>query len=125
MKKFLLIIVLLFVLLIGFIAFRFGSALFQEKNPTLVLTSISNLERSNIDYELVSKTNKLNRYVSKNTGDSRYDVVNEFMKEKGWEFKEQMGSGLIFEKNEKTLVVETKQYSQHYILWDIPHKVFN
>lgn len=47
------------------------------------------------------------------------------MKEKGWDFKEKLGSGLVFEKAEKTFVVETRQYSKHYILWNIPKKVLN
>lgn len=29
------------------------------------------------------------------------------------------------EKNEKTLVVETRQYSKYYILWNVPSEVFN
>ena len=124
LKKLLLIVFPLFILMLGFIVLRFGSALFQEGNPTPILNSILNLELSNSDYEQYSETNKRNRYVSENTGYSRYDVVKGFMKEKGWYFKEQMGSGLIFEKNEKTVVVETKQYSKHYILWDIPAEVF-
>lgn len=110
--------------MIVFIIFRFGSALFQEGNPTPILSSILKLELSNSNYEQF-ETTKRNSYVSENIGYSRYDVIKGLMKEKGWDFKEQIGSGLIFEKNEKTLIVETRQYSKHYIIWDIPNEVFS
>jgi hypothetical protein len=124
LKRFLLIVFFLLILIIGLISLRFGSAVFQERNPTPILTSIMNLELSKSNYEQFSESNMRNRYVSANTGNSRYDVVKEFMKEKGWDFKEQIGSGLVFGKNEKTLVVETRKYSRHYILWDIPNEAF-
>ena len=124
LKKLLLTMLLLLILMTGLITLRFGSALFQEGNPIPILTSIMGLELSNSDYEQFSESNDRNRYVSTNTGDSRYHVIKEFMKEKGWGFKEQMGSGLVFENDEEILVVETKQYSKHYILWNIPSEVF-
>ncbi|MEW5591970.1 hypothetical protein ABGT24_00145 [Peribacillus frigoritolerans] len=125
MKKFLQVMFLLFILIIGLILLRFGSALFQEGNPTPILTSIVNLELEKSDYELFSETNIHNKYVSDNTGIYRYDVIKGFMKEKGWDFKEQMGSGLVFKKDEQTIVVETRQYSKHYILWNIPKEVLS
>jgi len=109
----------------GLITLRFGSALFQEGNPIPILTSIMGLEISNSDYEQFSESKIRNRYVSANTGKSRNNVIREFMKEKGWDFKEQMGSGLVFENGGETLVIETRQYSNHYIVWSIPSEFFN
>lgn len=54
------------------------------------------------------------RYVSE-TGD-QYDSVREFMKENGWNYKEQMGSGLVFEKNYEITIIETRQYSKYYYI---------
>jgi hypothetical protein len=125
MKKILMTTILLFVLFAGFLTFRFGSALLQEGNPLAILSSISKLEFANSSYEQYSKTDKSTRYVSKNTGESRYDVVKDIMKKNGWDFKEQMGAGLVFEKNSQTKVVETRQYSTHYILSDIPNDVLS
>lgn len=45
------------------------------------------------------------------------------MKERRWNFKEHIGSGLIFD--ERTLVVETRQYFKSYILWDIPEEALD
>ncbi len=107
------------------IIFRFGGALFQEGNPGPILASILKLDLTKSNYEQFSETNQNNRYVSVNTGSSRFDVIKDFMDEKGWSFKEQIGSGLIYTKNKENLVVETRQYTKHYIIWDIPKEVFN
>lgn len=125
LKKILLTMLLLLILMTGLITLRFGSALFQEGNPLPILTSIMGLELSNSDYEQFSESKIRNRYVSENTGKSRNNVIKEFMKEKGWDFKEQLGSSLVFENDEETLVIETRQYSNHYILWSIPSEFFN
>jgi hypothetical protein len=121
LKKFLLIAFLLFVLFAGFLTFRFGSALSQEGNPIPILISISKIELSNSDYEWFSKTDKSNRYI----GESRFDVIKDIMNKNGWDFKEQMGAGLVFDKGGQNIVVETRQYSRHYLLWNIPNEVLS
>lgn len=52
-------------------------------------------------------------------------MIKEFMKTKGWEFKEQMGSELVFEKDKKTINIVTRQYSKHYYIWGIPKEILN
>jgi hypothetical protein len=125
MKKILMTAILLFVLFAGFLSFRFGSALSQEGNPLPVLASITKLEFTNSNYEQYSKKDKSTKFVSENTGESRYDVIKDIMKKNGWDFKEQIGAGLVFEKNGQTKVVGTRQYSRHYILSDIPNDVIS
>lgn len=120
LKRLLLVVCFLFILIAGFIVLRFGSALSQEGNPLPLLTSIYKLEFSGRDYMQFSSLENGKRYVSDNTGASRFDAAKKMMENYGWKFKEQMGSGLIFTKGEQTTVVETRQYSKHYILWDIP-----
>ncbi|MEK4297472.1 hypothetical protein [Paenibacillus sp. FSL R5-0914] len=122
MKRFLTIVLSVFIIAAGFIIFRFGSALSQEGNPVTILVSISKLEFTNSNFEQFSESDKQLRFVSKNSGEFRYDVVKEFMKEKGWNFKDHMGSGLIFENDKQTIIVETRQFSRHYFLWDIPNQ---
>lgn len=124
MKKILIVLILLLVLLLGFIGLRFGAALTQEGNPIPIVTSIMKLELSNNDYQLFSETPNENRYVSE-TGDYRYDAVKEFMKGKGWEYKEQMGAGLVFEMNGEITIIVTRQYSKYYFIWNVPKEVLN
>ena len=124
MKRIFVLFILLFILIAGLLAFRFGSALSQEGNPLPVLFSIMQLELSDSEYEQFAESDLRKRYVSADTGDSRHEVIKEFMKEKGWDFEEQAGSGLIFGNDGTFLAIETRQYSEHYVLWDVPSQFF-
>ncbi len=116
---------LLAAMLIGFIVLRFGGALSQEGNPAPILSAIAKLEYSDENHMRFDTTDKESRYVSANSGQDRYAPVKAYMKRYGWDFKEQMGSGLIFERNGQSSVVETRLYSKHYFLWDIPNEVIS
>jgi hypothetical protein len=120
LKKLLIISLSVFLFSVAFIVIRFGSALLQEGNPVPILMSISQLEFNNSDYEQFSESDQEIRFVSENSGEYRYDVVKDLMGAKGWNYKEQMGSGLIFEKDDQLLVVESRQFSRHYMIWDVP-----
>lgn len=123
MKRILIAATVLLILLAGFIALRFGSALSQEGNPLPILYSISKLEFTKSNFESYSKSDKSTSFVTKNTGEYKYDIVKGIMSNNGWIFKEQIGSGLIFEKFGVTKVVETRQFSRYYILSVIPNDV--
>jgi hypothetical protein len=125
LKRLLLSVILVFLLSIGLISLRYGSALTQEGNPIPILTSIIKLELSNNGYEEISHPMNGNRYVSEYEQKHPYSAAKEYLKQHGWTFKEQMGSGLIFEKSEEIVVIETRQFSRHYYLWNVPEEVFN
>lgn len=125
MKKVLFVVMLVLVLSFGFIALRFGSALTQEGNPIPYLISIARLELLNNGYEKILDTENGNRYLSESKERFPYVIAKEFMKSKGWDFKEQLGAGLVFEKDEKVITIGTRQYSNHYYIWDVPKEVFN
>ncbi|WP_240903819.1 hypothetical protein [Chengkuizengella sediminis] len=121
MKRFLFVTVGLFILMIGFLGLSFGNALTQEGNPIPILISIAKLETSGHDFEMFSSNDNSYRYVSENKSS---DVVKKFMSEKGWVFKEQMGSGFVFEKDQKVTTVGTRLFSKNYFLWDVPIEIF-
>ena len=125
LKKILLTLLLLFIVLIGLFFFRFGTALTQEGNPLPILSSIFVLDFSDSEYEPFAESESETRFVSENTGETRYDVVEDLMNENGWEFTEQLGAGLVFERDAETTIVETRQFTKHYFLWDVPGEVFN
>ncbi|ACT04767.1 hypothetical protein [Paenibacillus sp. JDR-2] len=112
-------------ILIGFIVLRFGGALSQEGSPVPILSAIAKLDYSDKDHVRFATTDIGSRYVSANSGQDRYAPVKACMKQYGWSFKEQMGSGLIFERNGQSSVIETRLYSKHYYLWDIPNEVIS
>ncbi|WP_066255023.1 hypothetical protein [Neobacillus drentensis] len=101
-----------------------GSALLQEENPIRLIISAMKLKLSDTEYVQFAKTEKRSRYLSINTDHSRYEVVKEYMISKGWMFQEQMGSGLIFTKNDEDAVVEIKQYSKHYFIWEVQRALY-
>ncbi|WP_251550538.1 hypothetical protein [Neobacillus muris] len=103
---------------------HFASPLFQERNPIPMLISAAKLQFSNSDYVLVAKTDKRRKYLSENTKNQGYKIVKEYMNTRGWDYKEQMGSGLIFTKNGEDAVVEVKPYSQHFFTWEIQKAFF-
>ncbi|OMF24508.1 hypothetical protein BK133_22495 [Paenibacillus sp. FSL H8-0548] len=48
------------------------------------------------------------------------DSLKKLMTDKGWEFKEQMGAGFIFEKEGKAVIPTTRMWTRHYVLCQIP-----
>ncbi|HZH61140.1 MAG TPA: hypothetical protein VEY70_16570 [Metabacillus sp.] len=125
MKKVLIVVLLFFLLFFDFIGLRFGSALTQEGNPIPYLIAIGKYELSNSGYEEVLETSNEIRYVSEYEKKYPLGMAMEFMKMEGWKFKEQMGSGLVFEKNKEAITIETRQYSKHYFKWDVPKEILN
>lgn len=123
LKKILLAVLVVLILFFGFIGVRFGSALGQEGNPMPYLKAIAKYEFSGEDYEEVLDSGNEIRYVSAAGHDDRFGVIFDFMAAEGWEFTEQLGSGLIFDKGEETVMIETRQYSSHYFIWDVPDEV--
>jgi hypothetical protein len=123
LKKILIVLLIVILLPVGFIFLRFGSALTQEGNPVPYLRSIMKLELSNNGKEKVVDGQHEERYISEFKVKYPYGIAIEYMESLGWKFKEQMGSGFIFEKNEQQAVVETRQYSKQYYIWDVPKEV--
>ncbi|WP_312469502.1 hypothetical protein [Neobacillus sp.] len=124
-KKITITLITVFVLGACLIVSNFGSALFQEGNPIPLIVSALKLEFSDTEYVQFAKTEKRNRYLSINSDNNRYEVVKEFMNSKGWKYQEQMGSGLIFSKNGEDAVVEVRQFSSNYFIWEIQKAFFN
>lgn len=123
LKKFLTVMLFFFFLFFGYIGLRFGSALTQEGDPFPYLLAISKYEFSNKGYEeVLERTNDI-RYVSEFEEKYPFGVMKEIMETKGWQYREQMGSGLVFEKERETITIETRQFSKHYYIWDIPKEI--
>ncbi|MGD6800987.1 hypothetical protein ACQCVK_11875 [Rossellomorea vietnamensis] len=125
MKKLLIAVFLIFFLFLGFVTLRFGSALTQEGNPVPYLAAIGQYELSNNGYHEVLRTTNRIRYISEFEDKYPLGMAIEYMESLGWEFKEQIGSGLMFEKGGETITIETRQYSKHYFIWDVPREILN
>jgi hypothetical protein len=123
-KKYILPFLITIIIGTGLFISAFGPVIFQEGNPVPLLVSAAKLQFGDSKYVQFSKTEKRSRYLSESTGNNTYDVVKEYMKAKGWKYQEQMGSGLIFSKDGEDAVVEVRQYSKHYFIWEIQKAFF-
>ncbi|BCB04154.1 hypothetical protein [Bacillus sp. KH172YL63] len=123
MKRLLAILTVILVLTVGFIGLKFGSALTQEGNPVPYLKAIIQYELSGVSFKEVVENQYHIRYVSGSKEQDPYRPVKDFMKNHGWAFKEQIGSGLVFVKDGGRVTVETRQYSESYDLWDVPKEI--
>jgi len=105
----------LFVLIIlmgGF--FIYSPVIFQEGNPCPQIRGMVELGIGHKDIVEIS----VNKYMTRSANGS--EEIKIFMKEKGYDFKEQMGSGYVFESLEgRSAVVVHKYYSRFYSIWSI------
>jgi hypothetical protein len=124
MKRIITSTIIVFVIGCGLVMSMFGSALFQEGNPLPIVFSAIKLQFSETNYVQFVKTEKRSRYLSESKEKDQYVVIEDFMNSKGWMFQEQMGSGLIFTKNGEDAVVEVRQYSRHFFIWEIQKAFF-
>lgn len=118
MKKVVSLFLACIILLFGLIVLKFGSALTQEPNTVSIVFATMKLDRSDDPFIKVSETDSI-QYVSKWKNEEPYQPVKEYLSHYGWSFKEQIGSGLLFEKEHEDLVIETKKYTKNYYLWKV------
>jgi len=115
-NKKVLIIVSIVVLLIGILALLSSPVIFQEGSLYPQIKGIVQLNFTNKD--MVKLSGSDNKYMTKSKNGQ--EVIKNFMKNKGYEFTEQMGSGYLFKSStEKSAIVTHKYYSRFYSLWNI------
>ncbi|MBL4950734.1 hypothetical protein RCG24_05270 [Neobacillus sp. OS1-32] len=124
MKKFLLTSFIAIILICGIIVSSYGTTIFQEGNPIPLLVSVTKLHFTNCEYVEFAKTEKRIRFISINKMNDQYKMVKTWMSSKGWDYKEKMGSGLIFTKNGEDAVVEVRPYTSNYFVWEIQKPSF-
>lgn len=63
---------------------------------------------------------------SENEGISIADEkIKQMFTAKGWKFKEKLGSGLVFEKDDENLIPTTQMWTKKYVLVKVPSKFKN
>jgi len=120
MKKFSLWLGALLVIFFVLIAFRYGYLLTKDEGTIRLVAAISILDSTPRDYVKFDETIFVTRYVSENSGDSRYEIIKKVLSDLGWSYKTQEGAALFFQKDKDILVVETKLFTGNYYLWDVP-----
>ncbi len=116
-KKILFIISLIILVLGAFIIF-YTPVIFQEGNPWPQIKGIAELTFCNKD--VVKLDIGENKYITKSNNS---ELINSFMKEKNYDFTEQMGSAYLFKSDSGASAVAThRYYSRFYSLWTITEK---
>lgn len=89
--------------------------------------TIKKLKKSDEKIVEIGKDNNSIWYITKN-GEDGISTVDENIKKmisaEGWQFKDKMGSGLFFEKDDKQLIVTTQMWTKKYVLIQV-HNQFN
>jgi len=114
-NKKILLAVFLVILIAGVFLFLYSSVIFQEGNPYPQIKGIVQLTFGNKD--VVKLDIGENKYITKR---GNPETIKSFMKDWGYDFTEQMGSGYFFKSSAGTSAVVTRRsYSHFYALWTI------
>jgi hypothetical protein len=116
MKKSMLIWVMI-IIIIGLILLININAIFQEGNPLPVFKGILQLNDSKTFVKI--KDNPVTYITKTNNVD---DLVSYIEESDNVRYKEQMGSGHIFEDGNKIVILDSRQYSRHWQVWTYNRK---
>ncbi|NLT94462.1 MAG: hypothetical protein GXW85_02835 [Clostridia bacterium] len=105
-------LLILFFLVLGLVLY--WPIIFQEGNPLPIVQGIVRLQLS--EEKIIAIDSE--RYLTK-TEDSNEAIIS-FMESKGWVFKDRLGSGYVFEKQENLLTIVGRQYSRFFRIFNIP-----
>ncbi|MFA5024318.1 MAG: hypothetical protein WC523_05140 [Patescibacteria group bacterium] len=114
-NKKILLITSITILAIGVLVSLYSSVIFQEGNPWPEIKAISQLTFGGSD--MVKLSGSDNKYLTKSQGGPK--TVDVFMKGRGYEYTDQMGSGYFYKSSDKTIVFTRRQYSRFYTIWTV------
>jgi len=118
-NKKILLIASIVILALGIFIFLYSSVIFQEGNPWPQIKGAAQLKFGGSN--IVKLSDSDDKYMTKSKNGP--EIIKDFMKDRGYEFIEQMGSGYFFTKdNLDKAVVTHKYYSRFYLLWNITEK---
>jgi hypothetical protein len=103
-------------LVVGVFIFLYSPIIFQEGNPWPQIKGIIQLNFTNKDIIKLSSTE--NKYITKSENGKK--IISDFLKDQGYKFLEQMGSGYIFESNSgERMIASHSFYSRFYSIWKL------
>lgn len=107
--------IILIILFVSALLLLYSPIIFQEGNPWPQIKGIAKLTFGN--QKMVKLDIGENKYISRSNDP---EIIKSFMKEKGYNFTEQMGAGYMFlSEAGKGAVAVHRYYSRYYSLWSI------
>ncbi|MBM7854725.1 hypothetical protein JOC37_001103 [Desulfohalotomaculum tongense] len=88
--------------------------LFQEGNPLPVLWGIIKLEFTDADIVPFAE-DKLIQEVGPET------PLTNYLAERGWTFKDRLGAGIFYKKDNADLSVEARMFTRYYVVYELEH----
>ena len=93
----------------------YNPILFQEGNPLPLLRAAINLETSQAKIVQVTPKQKL---LLQKAGPE--EPLHEYMRERGWKFKERLGSGILYENEQgSTFFVQSRMFTRRYVIYEL------
>ncbi len=106
---------------LGALIYNYSLVIFQEGNPWPQIKGMVQLKFG--DSDIVKLSGSDNRFMTESKNGT---MIHDFMKTKGYEFTEQMGSGYFFKSTAgQTAIVTHRYYSRYYSLWTITEDIKN
>lgn len=107
--------IILIILFVSALLLLYSPIIFQEGNPWPQIKGIAKLTFGS--QKIVKLDIGKNKYISRSNDP---EIIKSFMKEGGYNFTEQMGSGYMFlSEAGKGAVAVHRYYSRYYSLWSI------
>ena len=100
---------------LGALIYNYSTIVFQEGNPWPEIKGIVQLALGKAN--IVKLSDSDNRYITR-TKDGR-SAVDGFLKNKSYEFVEQLGSGYFYKSSDSNLVANRRQYSRFFLIWTV------
>jgi hypothetical protein len=120
-NKKVLLLISMAILVVGVLLFLYSAVIFQEGNPWPEIKGIVQLKFG--DSDIVKLSGFDNKFMTESKNGT---MIHDFMKTKGYEFTEQMGSGYFFKSSTgQSAIVTHKYYSRYYSLWTITENIYS
>lgn len=108
------------ILLIGIFLCAYSSVIFQEGNPWKEIKGIYQLNFTSKDIVKLSPSEEM--YITKSKNGK--EIITQFMKDRGYEYADQMGSGYFFKSPSGVSAIAVhRYYSRFYSLWNITQDI--
>ncbi|MBS4214844.1 hypothetical protein [Neobacillus rhizophilus] len=114
---------------ISIVLILFGVLLIYLKDvyyPSLPIDSVSKSEvinkvhKSDGNIVKIAEEDSYQWYISEMKQGKAYENLKSFMEEKGWFFKEQLGSGFVFQNEQGEIMVSSEMWTRKFVIFHFP-----
>jgi hypothetical protein len=112
-KKVIILASLLLVLVVAVLNIKI-LYLFQEGNPFPVLWGIIKLELTDANIVPIAEDKLIQK-------EGPETPLTDYLSEQGWAFKDRLGAGIFYAKDNANLYVEARMFTRYYVVYELEH----